>query len=523
MEVNIHKNPTCFSRWSVRKCGGFMEQQSLTNVLLIDDDLLVLDDLQSMIDWKGNGYCIVGCAHNGQQALDIMAYQSIDLIIADIEMPLMNGLEFLKEVNKANQNIVALLLTAYSRFDYAREAVALGVFNYILKFELTPSILLDNLNQMRELSIKQKQNYLYTLHQSLHQYLECGQEYGIGQLSNVSLEHKCIYIVKVNACLTFKDYEEKKQTDALNDVVIHNEALIKTLELSGVAYCASAMDITFIFTQPWDCKQLNNGIIDQIISLCQLTFGREVQAIVCSCVSPSDVAATYQIIKQKESLLFYYPLNQCIDLSDLHWKKQNESMDYLSEFDNLESLESSLIPQQIKKCLLLLKENGCNIAINYSYIRNILRHLQKLLANQVSNQSCFDDFMQWQSIANYDALETFVLKYLKQIELYAGKSYSRKVVEMMNYIQNYCEKENVLESLAQYLSMNREYMAKLFKKETGDSISNYLLDCRMKKAYQLLTHTHYKIYEIAEMCGFNSSQYFSMVFTKYYHCAPSCK
>ena len=43
----------------------------------------------------------------------------------------------------------------------------------------------------------------------------------------------------------------------------------------------------------------------------------------------------------------------------------------------------------------------------------------------------------------------------------------------------------------------------------------------MKKAYQLLTHTHYKIYEIAEMCGFNSSQYFSMVFTKYYHCAPS--
>ena len=180
-----------------------MEQQSLTNVLLIDDDLLVLDDLQSMIDWKGNGYCIVGCAHNGQQALDIMAYQSIDLIIADIEMPLMNGLEFLKEVHKANQNIVALLLTAYSRFDYAREAIALGVFNYILKFELTPSILLDNLNQMRELSIKQKQNYLYTLHQSLHQYLECGQEYGIGQLSNVSLEHKCIYIVKVNACLTF--------------------------------------------------------------------------------------------------------------------------------------------------------------------------------------------------------------------------------------------------------------------------------------------------------------------------------
>ncbi len=63
-----------------------MEQQSLTNVLLIDDDLLVLDDLQSMIDWKGNGYCIVGCAHNGQQALDIMAYQSIDLIIADIDL-----------------------------------------------------------------------------------------------------------------------------------------------------------------------------------------------------------------------------------------------------------------------------------------------------------------------------------------------------------------------------------------------------------------------------------------------------
>ena len=71
------------------------------------------------------------------------------------------------------------------------------------------------------------------------------------------------------------------------------------------------------------------------------------------------------------------------------------------------------------------------------------------------------------------------------------------------------------------MNMNREYMSKLFKKETGQSLSQSLQAYRLKKAYLLLTTTHLKIYEIAEQCGYNSSQYFSMVFTKYYQCSPS--
>ena len=106
-----------------------MSEGKLYQVLLVDDDLLVLDDLKTMIDWEEEGFQIAAIAHNGEEALACMKETLIDIIIVDIEMPLLNGLDFLRQLYQQNTKVCALLLTAYSRFDYAREAVALGVSN----------------------------------------------------------------------------------------------------------------------------------------------------------------------------------------------------------------------------------------------------------------------------------------------------------------------------------------------------------------------------------------------------------
>lgn len=498
-----------------------MANQSLCNVLLIDDDLLVLDDLQSMIDWQANGFNIVACAHNGQAALEIMETLSVDLIIADIEMPLMNGLDFLKQVHQKDNSIVALLLTAYSRFDYAREAVALGVFNYILKYELTPEVLLDNLIQMRQLRNHQQQHHKYAMHQTLHQCLELNQECNFEEWNTINLEHKTIFIVKVNAALALKQYDQSNRNDSLSDKVIENEGLMQLLPLKGVAYSANEWEVTFIFTQPWDCYRLNRDLLDSVLLLCQKSFQSNCQAMVSSCLNRSDVYSLYHAMKVSEYRLFYFPLNQCFDFKEVVSQDNNVTIDFNREFEVLDQAEISVIPLQIKSCLSVMKQYQMNVVENYALIRLLLHQLQRVMHLQLPTALYLEDYSQWQTIRNYEQLENFVLAYLHQLETSNGKKYGRKVIEMMNYIQKNCGNEDVLESLAEYLSMNREYMAKIFKKETGDSLSNHLLNCRMKKAYHLLTHTHYKIYEIAELCGYNSSQYFSMVFTKYYHCSPS--
>ena len=96
------------------------------------------------------------------------------------------------------------------------------------------------------------------------------------------------------------------------------------------------------------------------------------------------------------------------------------------------------------------------------------------------------------------------------------------IQEAKQYIMdNYQNPDLSVEMICRHLHMSPAYFSTIFKKETGQSLSQSLQAYRLKKAYLLLTTTHLKIYEIAEQCGYNSSQYFSMVFTKYYQCSPS--
>ena len=124
--------------------------ERLLEVLLVDDDLLILDDLATIIDWEANGFKVVASVYNGNQALDYIKKHHVDIVITDIEMPQLNGLAFIKKLNSLYSSIETILLTSFSKFDYAREAISLGVHNYLLKHELTDEILLKNLNEVKQ-------------------------------------------------------------------------------------------------------------------------------------------------------------------------------------------------------------------------------------------------------------------------------------------------------------------------------------------------------------------------------------
>lgn len=95
----------------------------LLNVLLVDDDLLILDDLATIIDWEENGFTVVASVNNGNEALEYIRENHVDIVIADIEMPRLNGLAFIRQLNSLHLSIETILLTSFSKFDYAREAM----------------------------------------------------------------------------------------------------------------------------------------------------------------------------------------------------------------------------------------------------------------------------------------------------------------------------------------------------------------------------------------------------------------
>ena len=101
-------------------------------VLIVDDEPFIRLGLKKMINWEDEGFSIIGEARNGIEALNILNIEKVDLVITDISMPKMDGISFVNELRKYDQNIKVVFLTGYREFEYAKQGISLGVKEYLL-------------------------------------------------------------------------------------------------------------------------------------------------------------------------------------------------------------------------------------------------------------------------------------------------------------------------------------------------------------------------------------------------------
>ena len=137
----------------------------MINIMLVDDEELVMTYIQQMIDWEEKGYHIVGRASSGRQALNLYEKYRPEIVISDIRMPGMDGLELTRILKEKNKDVVVILMSAYKDFEYAKKGIQYGVSNYLLKHELKEETILSELDMVREkLNQEKEQKKIYQKH-----------------------------------------------------------------------------------------------------------------------------------------------------------------------------------------------------------------------------------------------------------------------------------------------------------------------------------------------------------------------
>ncbi|MDF2959507.1 MAG: helix-turn-helix protein [Paenibacillus sp.] len=131
-------------------------------VVIVDDEILAIQHIKQLICWEDYGFQVAGEASNPEKALAICEKVEPDVVFVDIRMPVMNGLEFSKRLLRAGRPVKIILLTSYKEFEYAREAVKIGAFDYLLKHEMDGEGLAAELGRIKsELeSEKQKERFI---------------------------------------------------------------------------------------------------------------------------------------------------------------------------------------------------------------------------------------------------------------------------------------------------------------------------------------------------------------------------
>lgn len=485
-------------------------------VLLVEDIDLIRKDIREMIEWKLHGYQIVGEGRNGEQGLSLYRLYSPDIVITDIRMPIMNGLEMIEQILRLNPNAQFILLTAYEEFDYAKKAISLGISSYLLKHELDESQLLSELNKVSEKLEETKKISLFSRTELLRKVL-VEKETALSLLSEdffpwTGQTHFLLLQPSPPSGKLYWDYPLfLKRTKE-----IFPPDVLRCYMITGDMY------ILFINTGGLDIHK-EEEYMRRIFHFIQTAFFQLFQAFLSAAVSPplysfqhletafcqTKLLLEYKIFFKESCLLFSSMIQP---ISPSHRRIQEEKMVNFSNM--LKKKEFTLAADLINTYL-------CSFPVlNLDLYHDLITHVTQDLAN-LKDPELPPELLKelWKIQETIHSSTIFSVSHklyqiLNTIHTTLMPQYSRKVEQMIRYIQLHYKENISLQDLSDALGLSPLYVSQLFKKEVGITLMSYIAKYRIQIASQLLKSGKYKIYEVSEMVGYTTVQYFSSCFRK---------
>jgi len=475
------------------------------SVLLVDDDPLVIEDLKENIKWEYLGFKLCGSSPNGKIALKMCRELKPDVVITDIVMPHMNGIDFIHELRSINQNTYILVLSSYGEFEYAKSAMRDGVADYLLKLEMTHESLSDKLKIIYQYLFSSKRQIQKATQLELQEYFSRPTDnYSEFIFQRSSIDTKFIACIMTIRSLYFRA-TSLQPIDVLLEALEGSPLYEKGTDISFkqdkyVFYLLSPSQ--FQAPLSFDIRSKLSRIIDS------LDFNNKDKLSIAYFIFPLSLRNLHDQFHRYHSQIDWFLFQESTkfhpleDLNKLHYQTGSNQLTFKEIAD--QSNESQL--EFIHRNSLASFDNHDleSLANNYFAIQesiNVEPSAEDFLL-QISDRTIWEDFVtdafhQWQQLSSS----------------VSPTNYSSTVHRAIEYIDSHSsEYEITIENIADFVGLSSGRLSVLFKKETGKTPLEWLTDIRIKKAISLLLHSNYKIYEISEKIGYRSSQYFSQVF-----------
>jgi two-component system response regulator YesN len=519
----------------------------MKRILVVDDEYLVRLGLKTSIDWGRFDCIIAGEAANGKEAFDFFEKNQVDIILTDIKMPVMDGLELTRKVKAINKKVQIIILSHYDEFSYAQEAINLGAFRYILKSELTKTNLENVLKslhfssddpQAAEQGVEWKEQWeayindfiLQTFAQPLKEITGETQKFSHGT-AVIPAPYKSggcvVFSVSCRITLLASDAREKfpKTVKVLFDEAFGNTAGKGHYYNNDFQFAA----ITFHEKpRPEEEYLLFDKISNfcvQIVKNLHQYYNVNVFMGVSSLGKPDIFwQLLYEAHKARigcffSSRLFVNIFGKSDELNAGKAEKKGSMVNYMKLVAFFDTDQKEAMLGYIQNIFTELRATKDFAATHDSFIDFLsvgkLIHEKYQLKEEASlseNKFKHDVFFDLPFI---DDVEKYV--YELYLSLFSTKqngqaSYSYIVNKCIDFIHSDYKKNIGLSEAAEKAGVSHSYLSFIFKQETGVNFNAALAQYRIEKAKHLLATTSLRIYQVAEQVGFSNPYYFSKVF-----------
>ncbi len=521
-------------------------------MIIADDEQTILDGIKESIDWWGLDVHVIGTALNGVEALEMAKMHRPDIMITDIRMPGLNGLELISELKKIRQDIKIIIISAYEQFVYAQEAISLGVISFLTK-PIKKQKIIDEVIKARDLITeerRQKENLdrlediylssLPTLQEYFHNKLIMGKTKLLGdykkQFSTYGIDIDdastgVIVFTLDNMEKTSEDFFEK----SIQIILLRIAAMIRQhlpMEYKRTVFQSYNNEVVAIYNTPTDHMEAIQAVskaAESIKNNLRRETGISVSAGIGS-IYPSikDAALSYQEAVKALNYRLVYGNNAVLCINHIEMKEL-KSFPLNDLNDTLTNVQNVLWTGKADEVLCIIQKmlNGLTLNKNipYYYIQQVFCQLLSVLLRTIYEMNILPEDIYGEPVHLYgelfkkQTLDEITSWYQDLIERTCASINRKKsmrashvIDSAVSYIKKNCRKDISLSDVAEHVNLNPSYLSRLFKEEAGIPFIEYVRNTKMDVAKEYLRSSNKKIYEICEELGYQNVQYFTSVF-----------
>lgn len=507
---------------------------TMYHVLLADDEARIRQGLRNIVNWEELGFTIVGETADGEETAAFLCREKPDVVLLDITMPKLSGLEVLQKAKEGGFTGKAIIVSGYSDFKFAQEAIRLGVENYLTKpiDETELEQILRKLQKDLTEETRKKATEVHYFARArktiLRDLFLSPNSIALLELIDVNTSPVPYQVVLYEkyapqqgaALLSFEKLLHLPNRDlhAFDTLTIENtEAVLLKGEKALLAFRH--------FVEA--CQKQRHFSIPTPLDAVFLTYGRPVSSL-------TDVHMSYQQARALLQRKFFIPQGVHLLGYDMgpsittHAPLEPGFLNACSEtfLSCLQSFNRNRLAAELQSLEQDLRGRSSSVSEILYFLTDLYLHIKEQILRLYGDNTFSFPTNSWamEFIQSRTYLYEIMRFFFEQFELIMRSigTYSKESVidDIVHYIDHNYMKNLKLENLAPLFGYNCSYLGKLLKQKTGRSFNTYLDEVRIRVSRDLLQDSDMKVYEIAEAVGYSNVDYFSLKFKKSLQCSP---
>jgi len=531
-------------------------------VLIIDDEPIIRKGLKNIINWKNFGCEVVGEAADGFEGTELIKKLLPDIIITDIKMPETDGLTMLKEIKTVVPQSKIIILTGYRNFEYAHEALKIGVTDFLLKPSKIEELTAVITKAVRELKFqKERAEEFEKLNQMFRQNISVLREkllydviYEINtNQDDIKEKYELFNIRQGTFCMLLvqNDAEDDKNGGEMSQYDRHlyqfgiintfNEVFSDKFEVIHITL--NNIGIAFLIMPHGDDRELLKAIDKKCTYL---------QEIICNCFGFTVTIAVSSIGNDLTELPQKF--TECREALEHKFYMGNNSVIFHSDVNTFFKYDDHSMLEKLQKALIEGVKSGNESAVKerlqdiFSYIRNTdparkefvknfywntitsINNIRlSLMSGENGKKLQYSELTGLYSLiekcTNAEELNTLLeeaaISVVSKVNNFNNKSIKLVLRKAVEYLHEHYNEQVTLNEVAEHTFVSTYYISRMFKREMGKNFVDYLNELRIEKAKEMLRDVRYKTYEVAEKVGIPDAHYFSKLFKKYVGVTPT--